>query len=73
MNYVTSVADHDVPIVSVLDLEEPRYNTVPSHALDKVFSGVLETDRVFVTVRLKERIENGKKLIVIRYKRGFRK
>lgn len=47
---VTCVIDHDVAIVSILELQKPRDYRISRHAFDEVVAGLLETDRVFAAV-----------------------
>ena len=56
MNDVSGVADHDVTVMSIFDLEEPGDNTVTCHALDEVLPGVLEPWRVLVSVCLRRKV-----------------
>ena len=56
MNDVPGVADHDVTVMSIFDLEEPGNNTVTCHALDEVLTGVLEPWRVLVSVCLRREV-----------------
>lgn len=53
VNDVPSITDHDIPVMSVLDLKQPRHYAVTGHTFDKILPSVLESHRVFITVSLK--------------------
>ena len=49
-------ANHDVPIMSILDLQDVTSNRVCSHGLDKVKSGSLETGGILATIFCDEEV-----------------
>ena len=54
---VSFAVDHDVPVVSVLDLEDVAGDGVGGHGLDEVEASTLEGDRVLPAVLGDEEVE----------------
>ena len=54
---VSLAVDHDVPVVSVLDLEDVAGDGVRGHGLDEVEASTLEGDRVLPAVLGDEEVE----------------
>lgn len=56
MNYVTLAIDHDVSIVSVLDLQDVTCDRIGCHRLNEVEASPLEFDSIFSTVFRNEEV-----------------
>ena len=50
MDDVALAVDQDVPVVSILDLEDVAHHRIGRHGLDKVQASLLELDRVLSAV-----------------------
>ena len=57
VNYMALSVNHDVSVVSILDLEDVTSDGVRSHRLNEVQPGLLEGDRVLSTIFAYEEIE----------------
>lgn len=57
MNNVALPVNHDVPVVTILDLQDVASEGVRSHGLDEVQAGLLERDGVLAAVPGDEEVE----------------
>jgi hypothetical protein len=56
MHYMPLTANHDIPIMSILDLQDVTSNRVCSHGLNEVQSGSLETGGILSTIFCDEEV-----------------